>query len=184
MLPPGYNRGMATLLQIAQLGHPVLRDPTAPVADPTDPSVISLGQDMIATLIESGGVGIAAPQVYRSLRLIVVASRPTPRYPDAPSMEPTVMANPEIVWSSDRLEKGWEGCLSIPGIRGHVPRAFAVGIRYLDTAGKIVETEFSSFAARVFQHEFDHLEGTVFFDRLESPQDIVTEKEYMRLISG
>lgn len=125
---------MAILRQIAQLGQPVLREP-AGYADPRDPRVQSLIDDMLATVAEANGVGIAAPQVYEPLSLFIVASRPNPRYPHAPLMEPTAMMNPELLWTSDQTEKGWEGCLSIPGIRGLVPRHTRIGVRYLTRAG-------------------------------------------------
>jgi peptide deformylase len=90
------------------------------------------------------------------------------------------MINPEIRWVSDEMEKGWEGCLSIPGLRGLVPRHQRIGIRYLTRAGEVLEEEYGEFLARVFQHEFDHVQGMVFVDRLESTRALVTEKEYLR----
>jgi peptide deformylase len=125
-------------------------------------------------------VGIAAPQVYEPLRLFIIASRPNARYPQAPAMEPTAIINPEILWASDEKEKGWEGCLSIPGLRGLVPRHTRIGVRYLTCSGNVAEVEYAGFLALVFQHEFDHLQGLVFVDRLESTLDLVTEKEYLR----
>ncbi len=135
----------------------------------------------MATMLDADGVGIAAPQVYESLQLFIVASRPNPRYPDAPTMEPEVVINPEIVWRSDEIVKGWEGCLSIPGIRGHVPRPWRIRARYRTLDGVEVEREFEGFVARVFQHEDDHLRGIVFLDRLESNRDIICEKEFRKL---
>lgn len=178
------ERAMPILRQIAQLGQPVLRNPAGKVADPADHAVQALIEDMLATVAEANGVGIAAPQVYEPLSLFIVASRPSPRYPNAPQMEPTAMINPEIVWVSDDTEKGWEGCLSIPGLRGLVPRHRRIGVRYLTRTGKVQEEEYGDFLARVFQHEFDHLQGMVFVDRIESTRDLVTEKEYQRLIGG
>jgi peptide deformylase len=174
---------MPILRQIAQLGHPVLRNEALPVQDPLDLQLQSLIDDMLATVAEVSGVGIAAPQVYEPLRMFIVASRPNIRYPYAPEMEPTAMINPELLWSSEDKENGWEGCLSIPGIRGFVPRSRRIGVRYINHAGEIREEEFRDFIARVFQHEFDHLNGVVFLDRLESNRDIVSEKEYMRIVT-
>jgi peptide deformylase len=173
---------MAILRQIAQLGQPVLREPAHAIAEPRDTAIQSLIEDMLVTVAEANGVGIAAPQVYESLTLFIVALRPTPRYPDAPQMEPVAMVNPEILWSSKEMETGWEGCLSIPGIRGLVPRHRSIRVRYLTRFGELHEEEYQGFPARVFQHEFDHLRGIVFLDRTDS-RDLVTEKEYLRLIS-
>ena len=172
---------MPLLRQIAQLGHPVLRTPALPVELPVGEHLRSFASDLMATMLDADGVGIAAPQIYESVQVFIVASRPNPRYPDAPSMEPEVVINPEIVWKSDEVVKGWEGCLSIPGIRGHVPRSWSIRARYRTLDGLEVEREFADFIARVFQHEDDHLRGIVFLDRLESSRDIVTEKEFRKL---
>jgi peptide deformylase len=171
---------MAILRQISLLGHPILRATAPAVERVPDPAVSNLAADLLVTLEASGGVGIAAPQVYESTRVIVVASRPNARYPEAPSMAPVVLVNPELVWSSDAVEEGWEGCLSIPGLRGLVPRAAKVGVRYLDLAGAAVEVEFEGFAARIFQHELDHLNGLFFTDRIETNKNLVNDQEYFR----
>lgn len=172
---------MPILRQIAQLGQPVLRGVARKIADPTDPAVQALVDDLLVTVADADGVGIAAPQVFEPCALFIVASRPNPRYPHAPEMTPTVMINPEIIWKSDETEKSWEGCLSIPGLRGLVPRHRRIGVRYLTLSGEQREEEYDGFIARVFQHEFDHLQGMVFIDRVESSREMVTEKEYLRL---
>ena len=169
---------MAIIRQIAQLGHPVLRAEAAAVTLPASTSTRVLIEDMLETLRDANGVGIAAPQVYESSALFIVASRPNPRYPDAPLLAPEIVINPEILERSQERVKGWEGCLSIPGIRGEVPRHRRIHVRYQTMAGDIVEKEFEDFVARVFQHEDDHLHGIVFLDRLESSRDVITEKEY------
>jgi len=174
---------MPILRQIAQLGQPVLRNTARTVVDPAEPAIQALIEDMLVTVAEVNGVGIAAPQVFEPLLLFIVASGPTPRYPQAPAMEPTAMINPEITWMSNELEKGWEGCLSIPGIRGLVPRHTRIAVRYLTRSGELREEELTGFVARIFQHEFDHLNGAVFIDRVDSTMEIVTEKEYLRIIS-
>ncbi len=175
---------MPVLRQIAQLGHPVLRTVASTVQIPASAAVQSLIEDMLATLREADGVGLAAPQVYEPVALFIVASRPSPRYPDAPTMEPEVVINPEILERSEEMIKGWEGCLSIPGIRGEVPRHRRIRARYQTVAGQQIEREFTDFVARIFQHEDDHLRGIVFLDRLESPRDIVTEREFQKLLKG
>jgi peptide deformylase len=173
---------MPLLRQIAQLGHPVLRAPAAPVPLPATPEIRGLIADMLATLVDANGVGIAAPQVYESRSIFIVASRPTPRYPDAPAMEPEVVLNPEIIERSSEIVKDWEGCLSIPGIRGEVPRHRRIRVRYQTVDGETAERDFRDFVARIFQHEDDHLHGIVFLDRLESTRDVITEKEYQKRI--
>jgi peptide deformylase len=175
---------MPIIRQIAQLGQPVLREVAKKIADPADPAVRALIDDLLVTVADANGVGIAAPQVFVSLSLFIVASRPNPRYPHAPDMEPLAMINPELLWVSDDKEKGWEGCLSIPGLRGVVPRHRKIGVRYVTRAGEVREEEYTNFLARVFQHEFDHVQGVVFLDRVESTRELVTEKEYLRLLNS
>jgi peptide deformylase len=174
---------MSKIREIAQLGQPVLRKVAEHVVDPADPAIQSLLRDLEVTVHAAHGVGIAAPQVFESLSVFLIASQPNPRYPHAPDLEPFALINPEIVWASEEKEKGWEGCLSIPGLRGVVPRHRRIGVRYLTGSGELREEEFSDFVARVFQHEFDHIRGVVFIDRVESSREIVTEKEYLRLVS-
>jgi peptide deformylase len=166
------------------LGQPVLRRVGDRIADPLDPAVQALIDDMLVTVADANGVGIAAPQVFEPLSLFIVSSHPNPRYPQAPEMEPTAMINPEILWVSDEKEPGWEGCLSIPGLRGLVPRHRRIGVRYLARTGEQREEEYADFLARVFQHEFDHVQGMVFIDRVESSLDLVTEKEYFRSLQS
>lgn len=173
---------MAEILQIIQLGDPVLRSPAQLVNDIQDERIQKLIDDLIATVVQANGVGIAAPQVAESSRLFIVASRPNSRYPHAPAMEPTAMLNPRILAHSTEVVKGWEGCLSIPGIRGWVPRYQAIEIEYTDRDGKLQKQELTDFVARIFQHEYDHLDGIVFLDRLESTQDIITEQEYQKRV--
>lgn len=173
---------MAEILEIIQLGHPVLRSTAQMVENVQDQRIQKLIDNLIATVSHANGVGIAAPQVAEGDRLFVVASRPNPRYPHAPVMEPTAMINPQLLAHSTEVIKDWEGCLSIPGIRGSVPRYQAIEIEYTDRNGKLQKQELTDFVARIFQHEYDHLDGIVFLDRLESTQDIVTEQEYQKRI--
>jgi peptide deformylase len=173
---------MPILRQIAQLGQPVLRGVAAKVADPTGPVVQALIEDMLVTVADANGVGIAAPQVFEPLSLFIVSSHPNPRYPHAPVMEPTAIINPEIIRVSEEKESGWEGCLSIPGLRGLVPRHRRIGVRYQTRTGEQREEQYEDFLARVFQHEYDHLQGVLFIDRLKSTRDLVTEKEYFRIL--
>ncbi|BAZ50593.1 peptide deformylase [Nostoc sp. NIES-4103] len=173
---------MAELTPIIQLGNPILRQKAAWVESIHDESVQKLIDDLIATVAQANGVGIAAPQVANSCRLFIVASRPNPRYPNAPEMEPTAMINPRIVDHSTEVVKGWEGCLSVPGIRGLVPRYQAIEVEYTDRQGKLQRQELTDFVARIFQHEYDHLDGIVFVDRLENTLDMITEQEYQNQV--
>ncbi len=175
---------MPILRQVAQLGQPVLRGPVHTVVNPLDSAIQAIIDDMLATVADMNGVGIAAPQVYEPLSLFIVASRPNQRYPHAPAMEPTTMLNPEIIRASSEIEKDWEGCLSIPGMRGLVARNRRIRVRYFDRKGEIHEEEYEGFLARVFQHEFDHINGLVFLDRVTDSRELVTETEYQRIVSG
>lgn len=171
------------MLQVAQLGHPILRKPAQIVQDISTSDIQQLVTNLIATVIDANGVGIAAPQVYMSKRIIIIRSYPSSRYPNAPMMDPLPMINPVITEYNGKQEKDWEGCLSIPGIRGFVPRAARITVRYSDRTGTQQITKFSGFVARIIQHEVDHLGGLVFLDRLESVKDIITDKEYQRRIT-
>ena len=173
---------MATLRQIAQLGNPVLRLKAKTVTSPQSQRVQELIGDLLETVGDVNGMGIAAPQVYDSVRIFVVASSPNPRYPNAPKMTPTPMINPKLLSHAEETLKDWEGCLSIPGIRGLVPRWRWVDVEYTTRKGRRVRQKFTDFVARIFQHELDHLEGIVFLDRLESMRDVITDKEYLKLI--
>jgi peptide deformylase len=175
---------MTAILPIIQLGNPILRQTAQPIADLTNELLQNQIDDLIATAASANGVGIAAPQVGRSQRLLVVASRPTPRYPHAPTMEPTAMLNPQIVARSAEMVKDWEGCLSVPGIRGLVPRHQAIEVEYRDRHGQWQRQELTDFVARIFQHEYDHLDGIVFLDRVESTRELITEQEYQKMTNG
>ncbi len=172
---------MSEILEIVQLGHPILRSQAQTIDNIHSPQVQTLIDNLLTTVIAANGVGIAAPQVAARDRLFIVASRPNPRYPNVPQMQPTAMINPQILAHSDELVTGWEGCLSIPGIRGLVPRYQAIEVEYSDRAGKLHKQKLTDFVARIFQHELDHLDGIVFVDRLQSTQDLITELEYQKL---
>ena len=168
--------------QVAQLGAAVLRK-KAQIVDLSANAMQAIIADMQATLADSNGVGIAAPQIYESVCIIIIASRPSSRYPNAPQMEPVVMLNPSFRPLSKDIEKDWEGCLSIPGIRAKVPRYKHIEIDYTDQQGLAVKQRYDDFIARVFQHEYDHLEGKVYLDRVTDSHDIISEKEFQKLIA-
>jgi len=159
---------MATVLPIAQRGEAILKLQAAPVAQSEFNSewLLQLAAAMQTTMLERHGVGIAAPQVYISKRIIIVASRPNPRYPDAPEMDAVVMVNPEILEFSNEVCLGEEGCLSVPDERGQVERAEMVKVKYLTLQGETIESVFHGFPARIVQHEIDHLNGILFVERI------------------
>jgi peptide deformylase len=167
-----------SILKIANMGHPVLRRRAKPLdrAVVTAPVVQQLIDDMIATMHEYRGVGLAAPQVHEGLRLFVGLLSEDPD--DA--TEATALINPEIVPTSSTREDGWEGCLSIPDIRGRVPRFTDITVRALDRHGRDVELPLTGFPARVAQHETDHLDGVLFFDRMTSFESLTYLEEYSR----
>lgn len=174
---------MSAVLAITKVGHPVLKELAPQVENFQDENLQELIDSLIATTAAANGVGIAAPQVGESMRLFIVASRPTPRYPNAPLMEPTVMINPQMVSHAEEIVKDWEGCLSVPGLRGLVPRYNEIAVEYVDRRGNRQEKTLTDFVARIFQHELDHLNGILFVDRLESDQDLFSEEEYQKIIS-
>jgi len=173
---------MKESLEIAQLGNPILRQQAQLVDNLSDQHLQQLIDELITTVVGENGVGIAAPQVSQSYRLFIVASRPNLRYPHAPVMEPTAMLNPRIVAHSQEMVKDWEGCLSIPGIRGLVPRYRSVEVEYTSRDGQLQKQKLTDFVARIFQHEYDHLDGIVFLDRVESTQEMITEQEYLKRV--
>jgi peptide deformylase len=167
-------------LPISQVGAEVLRHQAQAVELPLSAEILQLAQDMIETATASNGVGIAAPQVAQSLQLFILASRPSPRYPQAPTMEPTAIINPVILDRSPEMVRGWEGCLSVPGVRGVVERSQWIEVEYIDLQGKIQRQRFQDFVARIFQHELDHLQGLLFTD-LVQPKDLISEEEYQKI---
>jgi len=167
-----------SILKVARMGHPVLRQTARSVtpSDLKDPMMQRLINDMIDTMHEYHGVGLAAPQIHEDLRLFVALLDDDP---DGDS-EAVVLVNPEIVPLSENKAEGWEGCLSIPDIRGMVPRYTDILVRALDRTGKKVELTLKGFPARVAQHETDHLDGVLFFDRMTSMQSLTFLEEYSR----
>lgn len=175
---------MSQILKIVRLGTPVLRENAISIANISDDTIQYLIDNLIETAKAANGVGIAAPQVSQSHRLFIIASRPSLRYPNAPLMKPTAIVNPKIVSHSGEIVKDWEGCLSIPGLRGLVPRSKTIEVKYTDRNGQLQRQVLTDFVAIIFQHELDHLNGIVFLDRLESDEDLFTEKEYQKIINN
>jgi peptide deformylase len=152
------------ILKIARMGHPVLLQKCEPVADPGAPEIRRLVADMMETMEDAAGAGLAAPQVHVPLRLFVfrVSAGRVQEDPEDVPMGNTVLINPEVELLGEERVLGWEGCLSIPGMRAAVPRAGRVRYRGVDCDGVPVERVVSGFHARVVQHENDHLDGILY----------------------
>lgn len=170
------------ILKVARLGHPVLRQVAEPVPPEAilSPSVQQLIDDLVETMYEYDGAGLAAPQVHVSQQVVAFAVEGNPRYPDAPSIPLTVLINPKITPVGDSMEEDWEGCLSVPDLRGKVPRHTRVDVEAYDRSGKKLRFEARDFHARVIQHECDHLFGKVFLDRMTSMESLSFVREFLR----
>ena len=165
------------ILKVARMGHPVLRKRARPL-DPAEiaaPRIQRLIDDMFETMNDSRGIGLAGPQVHESLRLFVAGVDD----PDG-GMPPVVVINPEVTAVGSAVEEDWEGCLSIPDVRGRVPRAAKIRLRALDRHGRRLALTADGYPARVIQHETDHLDGVLFFDRMTSFESITFLEEYGR----
>ena len=167
------------------MGHPVLRRPARPLRpeELTSDRLHRLVSDMVDTLHDYGGIGLAAPQVGESVRLAMVEIPGGPtRYGALDHMPLTVCVNPEIEIVDETAAGYWEGCLSIPGLRGFVERPQHIRVAYLDLKGERCEIEARGFLATVFQHEFDHLDGHLFVDRIQDPTRLAFEEEFARYV--
>ncbi len=171
------------ILDIALMGNPILAQQAAPVEDPGDPAVAALVADMMDTMVAAGGVGLAAPQVMRGLQLVIF-SVPPERASDGVGLPSTVLINPVIEPMDDIMEEAYEGCLSVPGLTGRVPRWRRIGYRGLGLDGKPVEREASGFHARVVQHECDHLWGRLYVSRMRDMASLAFADELRRQIAA
>lgn len=176
--------GMA-IRKIARMGHPILARIADPVPDPTAPEIRKLVEDMIETMIDANGAGLAAPQIHVPLR-VVVFQAPSARSEAAEESGEeafdhtaplTVLINPEIEILTQEQAKGWEGCLSVPGMRGLVPRYTALRYRGFDLDGERIERRALGFHARVVQHECDHLDGILYPKRMDDLGNLIFESE-------
>jgi peptide deformylase len=157
-----------SILKVARLGHPVLREIAAPVSrrEIQTASFQKFIDDMIETMKEYDGVGLAADQVHESKQTAVLEVAENSRYPNKPKVPLAVLINPKIFPLTDEMEEDWEGCLSIPELRGRVPRYKSIRVQAFDRNGKDLEFVAADFHARVIQHEWDHLHGKVYLDRM------------------
>lgn len=177
--------------KIARMGHPVLDRIAAMVPDPGQPWVRALVDDMIETMIDANGAGLAAPQVYEPWR-IVIFQAPATRAPEGLDMEEvydhtaelTVLINPEIEIRSESREAGWEGCLSVPGLRGLVSRPDDVIYRGMNLDGDLIERRAKGFHARVVQHECDHLDGILYPQRMDDLSKLIFESEWSHRVTA
>jgi peptide deformylase len=167
-----------SILKVARMGHPVLRAKARTVdkSELKTPTVQQFIESLIDTMYEYSGVGLAAPQVHESLRVFVAMLDPDGRGEG----DAVTFVNPEIIVVGDHVVEGWEGCLSIPEVRGRVPRAQHIKVSALDRTGKRFELELKDFPARVIQHETDHLDGVLFLDRMRSFETLTYLEEYSR----
>lgn len=172
------------ILKIARMGHPILRQRAEPVADPRAPEIRRLVADMVETMIDADGAGLAAPQVHVPLRLVVFQAPENRIDPDLSESERfdhstplTVLINPEVEILEGEIEAGWEGCLSVPGLRGLVSRPSSIRYSGFDTQGQSVARAAKGFHARVVQHEVDHLDGILYPQRMNDLTKLIFESE-------
>ena len=173
-----------TPFEILEVGDSRLLQPSIPVTDFNDSDLTDLVERMMLTMEKAGGVGIAAQQVGILEAVMIIASKPNERYPDAPMMEPLVMINPDIEASSLEQSYGWEGCLSVPGFRGWVRRSDTVDVRYQDLNGQWQQLHLDGFPARIFAHEYDHLRAMTFLERINHNRHLATEAVYYKILNG
>ena len=171
-----------SLLKVARMGHPVLRTRAREIdrSELKQPSMQKLIDDMIDTMHEYHGVGLAGPQIHEGLRIFVAAITPDNEEPLSPENEPMVFINPVITAVGNEIVEDWEGCLSIPDIRGRVPRARAINVTAMDRHGGTIDVTSHDFPARVIQHETDHLDGVLFLDRMRTFESLAFLEEYAR----
>ena len=169
------------ILKVARLGHPVLRKMAEPVPPDhiTSPAIQQFIDDMIETMYEYDGAGLAAPQVHVSKQIVVMEVQHHPRYPET-SIPLTIYINPEITPLTEDMVEDWEGCLSVPGLRGKVPRYTKIRLRAYDREGKRVDIVVEGFHARVIQHECDHVYGKVYLDRMRSMASLTFVEEFIK----
>ena len=171
-----------SILKVTRLGHPVLRQVTQNVSprELESPALQKLIDDMIETMKEYDGVGLAADQVHESKQIAVLEVADNPRYPQKPNVPLTVLINPKITPLSEEMEEDWEGCLSVPDLRGRVPRYKSIRVQAWDRSGNELDFVADDFHARVIQHEFDHLHGQVYLDRMRDLSTLTFLQEFAR----
>ncbi len=171
-----------TLRKIAQIGHPVLRQVARPLSrdELLSPWGQQLIDDLIATMHDADGAGLAAPQVYESVRVCVIEVGQNPRYPYKPKIPLTVLVNPVLTPLTTRTFSNFEGCLSVPNLRGRVDRFCELQVQAWDRHGQALDFVTRGISAGTFQHEVDHLDATLFIDRVRDPRSLCTWQEFER----
>jgi len=154
------------VIETLKMGHPLLNQVARPVEHFNTQELDALIQDMLDTMEALNGAGLAAPQIGVSLRVVIFGVEANPRYPEVEAVPLTVLINPQITVLDQRQEEGWEGCLSVPGLRGLVPRYVRIRYQGFDQFGKPIDREAGGFHARVVQHEVDHLDGILYPRRI------------------
>ena len=168
--------------KIATLGHPVLREVARTVdrAELASPKVQTFIDDLVETMHDANGAGLAANQVYEPIRICAIEVRNNPRYPYKPNFPLTILVNPEVTPTTDDTFLNYEGCLSVPNLRGEVRRFTGVHVKAWDRQGNEVELDVKGLTAGTFQHEVDHLDGKVFLDRVEDTRSLATWADFER----
>lgn len=168
--------------KIAQIGHPVLRTPARPLSreELLSPRTQELIDELIATMRDADGAGLAAPQIYEPLQLCAIEVGNNPRYPYKPKIPLTVLVNPVLTPTTAETFSNFEGCLSVPNLRGRVDRSLSVRVQAWDRHGDELDFVARGISAGTFQHEVDHLNATLFVDRVSDPRSLCTWQEFER----
>jgi peptide deformylase len=174
------------ILKIARMGHPILRRRAEEIADPTAPEIHALADDMLQTMVDAPGVGLAAPQVHVPLRMVIfrpptIQESADPREDEERQL--TILINPVLEPLGEEMAEDWEGCLSLPGLRGKVPRYLHLRYRGMDLSGQAIDRTVEGFHARVVQHECDHLEGILYPQRMTDMTKLIFDSEMRHVIA-
>jgi peptide deformylase len=170
------------ILKIATIGHPVLREVARPLSKEELASADTQRfiDDLVETMFDANGAGIAANQVFRPIRVAVICVKDNPRYPYKPNWPLTILVNPEVTPTTDDTFMNYEGCLSVPNLRGEVPRFAGVRVKALDRTGNPLDFEVKGLTAGTFQHELDHLDGKLFVERVTDTRTLATWSDFER----
>lgn len=170
------------LRKIAQIGHPVLRQTARQLGreELASPEIQTFIDDLVDTMRDANGAGLAANQVYEPIAICAIEVQDNPRYPYKPNIPLTILVNPVVEPIGDETFDNYEGCLSVPNLRGLVPRALRARLRAMDRDGNDIDREIAGVTAGTYQHEIDHLNGTIFVDRVVDPTTLCTWTEFER----
>lgn len=171
-------------MKIAQIGEALLRSPARQVRHEEfqQKELNQFADALLNTMLEANGIGIAAPQVFDPRAMMIIASRPNVRYPNAPEMAPLTLINPRVTAQSHNLVWEWEGCLSVPGLRGKILRSDWVDVEFKTLNGENVSQRFEGFVARVFLHEYDHLLGKTWLDHVTDTKQIMANDVWLKAL--